>query len=53
MQKEKKNIDSREHLIKLDHKITYNDTTLFDRYIIINVKEQEDFINIIYQYDLI
>jgi hypothetical protein len=49
MQKE----ESQEHVIKLDHKITYNDSKLFDKYNIINLKEQEEFRNIIYKYDLI
>ena len=54
MQKEESdNLESHEHLIKLDHKITYNDAKLFDRYNIKNLKEQEEFRNIIYKYDLI
>jgi uncharacterized protein VirK/YbjX len=41
------------NFIKLGHNITYNDKDLFNRYTIINLKEQEDFRNIIYKYDLI
>jgi hypothetical protein len=42
-----------DNLIKLQHNITYNDKDLFNKYTIINLKEQEDFRNIIYKYDLI
>ena len=53
MEEETKNIELQEHLIKLNHKITYNDNTLFDRYSIINKDEQKEFRNMIYKYDLI
>jgi hypothetical protein len=53
MEKETKNMELQEHLIKLNHKITYKDNTLFDRYIILNKDEQKEFRNIIYKYDLI
>ena len=39
--------------IKLDHKITYNEIDLFNKFTTINIEEQEQFRNIIYKYDLI
>jgi hypothetical protein len=40
--------------IKLDHKITYNDPDLFEKFDAIKEKEeQEQFRNIIYNYDLL
>ena len=40
--------------IKLDHKITYNDPNLFEKFDAIKEKEeQEQFRNIIYNYDLL
>lgn len=41
------------NLIKLGYKITYDDSSLFDRYTIINKDEQKEFRNLIYKYDLI
>ena len=40
-------------LINLDHKITYNEINLFDKFSVINIEDQEQFRNIIYKYDLI
>ena len=39
--------------IKLDHKITYNEIDLFNKFSLIKIGEQEQFRNIIYKYDLI
>jgi hypothetical protein len=40
--------------IKLDHKITYNDPNLFEKFDAIKEKEeQEQFRNVIYNYDLL
>jgi hypothetical protein len=39
--------------IKLDHKITYNEIDLFNKFSLIQIEEQEQFRNIIYKYDLI
>jgi hypothetical protein len=41
------------NLIKLDHKITYNDPDLHEKFNIIDEKEKLDLSDIIYKYDLI
>ena len=40
-------------LINLDHKITYNEIDLFNKFSVINIEDQGQFRNIIYKYDLI
>jgi hypothetical protein len=41
------------NIIKLDHKITYNDINLFEKFNVITDEEKEQIVNIIYKYDLI
>jgi hypothetical protein len=40
-------------IIKLDHKITYNDKNLFDKFNVKTYEEKQQIVNIIYKYDLI
>lgn len=40
-------------LVVLDHKITYNDPVLHEKFEITNEKEKEDLHDIIYKYDLL
>jgi len=41
------------NLIKLEHKITYNDPQLHEKFNITNEKEKEDLHDVIYKYDLL
>ena len=41
------------NLIKLDHKITYNDPYLHEQFKITDEKEKEDLHDVIYKYDLL
>jgi hypothetical protein len=41
------------NLIKLDHKITYNDPQLHEKFKITDEREKEDLQDIIYKYDLL
>jgi hypothetical protein len=41
------------NIIKLDHKITYNDINLFEKFNVITDEEKEQIVDIIYKYDLI
>lgn len=40
-------------IIKLDHKITYNDKNLFDKFNVKTYEDKQQIVNIIYKYDLI
>ena len=41
------------NLIKLDHKITYHDPHLHEKFKITDEKEKEDLHDVIYKYDLL
>uniref|UniRef100_A0A6C0DHP3 Uncharacterized protein n=1 Tax=viral metagenome TaxID=1070528 RepID=A0A6C0DHP3_9ZZZZ len=41
------------NIIRIDHKITYNDKNLFEKFNVINDEEKDQLVNIIYKYDLL
>ena len=41
------------NIIKFGHNITYNDTQLFEKFCLTEKEEQDQFRNIIYNYDLL